>query len=105
MDWEIAYSESASSGPFTPVARVCAESWWDAEMALFEATDGVLGFGFYEVRSTGSPGARIYSWIGDGQFQLMAPETGNDAELQPSPPSSSSANARPTLSSNGSAEI
>ena len=103
MDWEIAYSECTSSGPYTPVARVSAESWWDAEMALFEVTDGVLGFGFYEVRTSGSPAVRIYSWIGDGQFQLMLAAGRTDTEAQAS--SSSSASARSTLSSNGSAEI
>ena len=104
MDWEIAYSECASSGPYMPVARVSADSWWDAEMALFEVTDGVLGFGFYAVRTNGSPGVRIYSWIGDGRFQLIPlAETGPDAEAQPS--AASSASASRTLSSNGSAEI
>ncbi len=81
MEWEIEYSDGSPSGPFAPVARVSAETWWDAEVALFEVTDGVLGFGFYRVRAQGVAAPRLYRWTGEERFRLV-PDVGT-AELKP----------------------
>jgi hypothetical protein len=75
MDWEIEYSDGSPGGPFAPVARVSAETWWDAERALFEVTDGVLGFGFYRVRAQDISAPRLYHWTGEECFRLV-PEMG-----------------------------